>query len=146
MYVKVPGTSFLKDQWLFSPLPKCSCHVFSILINFKWFPFFYKTKIQLLICPPQYHPSYFPSFHFPKSASPSSSSMPMLIFPLYMTFPLLPTVKTYLSFKKQHKCHLRQKVWFWYSNMCSGGLPWWSSDSESSLQCRRHEFDPWLEN
>ena len=24
------------------------------------------------------------------------------------------------------------------------GLPWWLSDQESTCQCRRHRFDPWL--
>ena len=26
------------------------------------------------------------------------------------------------------------------------GLPWWSSDKASALQCRRRGFDPWLGN
>ena len=26
-----------------------------------------------------------------------------------------------------------------------GGLPWWFSGKESSRQCRRHRFDPWVE-
>ena len=25
-----------------------------------------------------------------------------------------------------------------------GGLPWWLSGKESTCQCRRHEFDPWV--
>ena len=27
----------------------------------------------------------------------------------------------------------------------TNGLPWWFTGKESSCQCRRHGFDPWVE-
>ena len=43
-----------------------------------------------------------------------------------------------------------QSVWlirhFSVSSSRLKGLPWWSSDWESTLQCREHRFDPWLGN
>ena len=32
-----------------------------------------------------------------------------------------------------------------YLFVYTSGLPWWLSDKESTCQCRRHGFDPWVE-
>ena len=31
-----------------------------------------------------------------------------------------------------------------YGIYITGGLPWWFSGKESTCQCRRREFDPWV--
>ena len=33
-----------------------------------------------------------------------------------------------------------------YFKNVTAGLPWWLSDKESTCQCRRHGFDPWVVN
>ena len=33
---------------------------------------------------------------------------------------------------------------FWFQVMTSLGLPWWLNNKESSCQCSRCGFDPWI--
>ena len=43
--------------------------------------------------------------------------------------------------------HEVRKSWTWLSNFHfqkERGLPWWLSVRESTCQCRRHGFDPWV--
>ena len=42
--------------------------------------------------------------------------------------------------------HVGQSLMLWRSQypVSVGGFPWWLSGKESSCQCKRHEFDPWV--
>ena len=44
------------------------------------------------------------------------------------------------------KCFEPDKSNFFFFFFFFLGLPWWFSGRESTCQCRRHRFDPWLGN
>ena len=76
------------------------------------------------------------------------------------TYNLIKAIQSYLVWLKKERHSITSKFWLtavWTScdfmaflNTCPRltfyllGLPWWLSGRESTCQCRRHRFDPWV--
>ena len=80
---------------------------------------------------------------------PSLGKLPMQ--GLNLGLPHCKQTLNHLSHKGNFDDMDERRTWMYMEERCknryclrSFGLPWWLSGKESTCQCRRHKFDPWV--
>ena len=102
---------------------------------------YFKNKKSLSVKPhsiSQYH-SLPPWCPYMKSWTATS---PIFLFLAHCYFPSNPTLSPPSSLAFAHSSHFLDSSFLYVRSLTKA--PWWSSGKESTCQCRRCRFDPWV--